>query len=112
MNRLMLMILLAGAAIAQNATPTGDADKGKKLYTTYGCYECHGREAQGGSAGARLAPRPIPLSVLLMYVRHPAGQMPPYTSKVVSDAELTDIYAFLKSIKPPPAAKSIPLLNQ
>ena len=112
MNRLMLMILLASAAIAQNSTPTGNADNGKKLYTSYGCYECHGREGQGGSAGARLAPRPIPLSVLLMYVRHPAGQMPPYTSKVVSDAELTDIYAFLKSIKQQPAAKSIPLLNQ
>ena len=108
----MLIVLLAGAAIAQNSAPTGDADKGKKLYTSYGCYECHGREAHGGSAGARLAPRPIPLSVLMMYVRHPAGQMPPYTSKVVSDAEVTDIYAFLKSIKQQQPAKSIPLLNQ
>jgi hypothetical protein len=38
--------------------------------------------------------------------------MPPYTSKVVSDAELTDIHAFLRTIPTPPAAKSIPLLNQ
>jgi hypothetical protein len=38
--------------------------------------------------------------------------MPPYTSKVVSDAELGDIYAFLKSIRQPPQVKSIPLLNQ
>ena len=37
--------------------------------------------------------------------------MPPYTSKVVSDSELADIYAFLQSLPQPPAAKSIPLLN-
>ena len=122
MNRLLMtaaLILTSSLAGAQTpdatkpgAAPAGNADNGKKLYTSYGCYECHGREGQGGSAGAKLAPRPIPLSVLIMYVRHPAGQMPPYTSKVVSDAELGDIYAFLKSIKPPPPAKSIPLLNQ
>jgi hypothetical protein len=36
--------------------------------------------------------------------------MPPYTSKVVSDAELADIYAYLQSIPTPPPASSIPLL--
>jgi len=122
MNRLLMtvaLILTSTLASAQTpdapkagTAPAGNADNGKKLYTSYGCYECHGREGQGGSAGARLAPRPIPLSVLVMYVRHPAGQMPPYTSKVVSDAELGDIHAFLKTIKQPPPAKSIPLLNQ
>jgi ubiquinol-cytochrome c reductase cytochrome c subunit len=120
MHRLLMTVVLIGSfAAAQTAdaakaanAPAGNAENGKKLYTNYGCYECHGREGQGGSAGARLAPRPIPFSVLVMYVRHPAGQMPPYTSKVVTDAELADIYAFLKSIRPPPPAKSIPLLNQ
>ena len=115
MHRLLMTLILAGSLVGAqkpDAAPSGNAENGKKLYTSYGCYECHGREGQGGSAGAKLAPRPIPLSVLIMYVRHPAGQMPPYTSKVVSDAELGDIYAFLKSIKPPPPVKSIPLLNQ
>lgn len=122
MKRLLVTVALiftsslAGAQTAEApkaaTAPAGNADNGKKLYTNYGCYECHGREGQGGSAGARLAPRPIPLSVLTMYVRHPAGQMPPYTSKVVSDAELADIYAFLKSIPQPHPVKSIPLLNQ
>ena len=115
MHRLLMTLILAGSlvgALQPDAAPSGNAENGKKLSTSYGCYECHGREGQGGSAGAKLAPRPIPLSVLIMYVRHPAGQMPPYTSKVVSDAELGDIYAFLKSIKPPPPVKSIPLLNQ
>ena len=47
------------------------------------------------------------------YVIHiPKGQMPPYTAKVVSDAELGDIRAYLATIPEPPPAKSILLLNQ
>jgi hypothetical protein len=38
--------------------------------------------------------------------------MPPFTEKVVTDAELTDIHAFLASVPAPPAVKDIPLLNQ
>jgi hypothetical protein len=38
--------------------------------------------------------------------------MPPYTNKVISDQELADIYAFLKSIPATPSAKTIPLLNR
>jgi mono/diheme cytochrome c family protein len=91
MNRLLMTLALvvccslasSSLVSAQTAdtpknAPTGNVENGKKLFTDYGCYECHGREGQGGSAGARLAPRPIPLSVLVMYVRHPAGQMKQY----------------------------------
>jgi len=89
-----------------------DAAKGKALFSKYGCYECHGTAGQGTTAGARLAPKPITLPALIAYVRKPAGQMPPYTVKVVSDAELADIRAYLASIPDPPPSKSIPLLNQ
>jgi len=89
-----------------------DAGAGKKLFSKYGCYECHGTQGQGTTAGARLAPKPIPLAALISYVRQPTGQMPPYTNKVVSDAELADIRAYLASIADPPPAKNIPLLNQ
>ncbi len=90
----------------------GNAQNGKRIYTNYGCYECHGREGQGSSAtGPRLGPRPIPFEAFVSYIRQPAGEMPPYTSKLVSDSELADIYAFLESRPQPPAAKSIPLLN-
>ena len=78
----------------------------------YGCYQCHGTQGQGTTAGARLAPKPIALAALIAYVRQPKGQMPPYTAKVVSDAELADIRAYLASIPEPPPAKNIPLLNQ
>jgi len=89
-----------------------DASTGKKLFLKFGCYECHGTQGQGTAAGARLAPKPIPLAALIAYVRRPVGQMPPYTNKVVSDAELADIRAYLASIPDPPPATSIPLLKQ
>ena len=93
-------------------TPAGNAENGKKLFAKYGCYECHGREAQGGGYnGPRLAPDPVPFSVVQSYIRHPQGEMPPYTEKVVSDKDLADIYAFLRSQPEPPPVKSIPILN-
>ena len=100
------------AANKKSETASGNVEKGKELYTSYGCYECHGRQAQGSrTSGPRLSPNPIPLSAFSTYVREPRGQMPPYTSKVVSDADLADIYAFLKSIPQPPSVKDIPLLQ-
>jgi mono/diheme cytochrome c family protein len=95
--------------LSQDAAPV---NKGKTLFSKYGCYECHGTQGQGTTAGARLAPKPIALAALIAYVRRPAGQMPPYTAKVVADADLADIRAYLASIPEPPAAKSVPLLNQ
>ena len=88
-----------------------NAENGKKLFTSLGCYQCHGLEGQGGAAGPRLAPKPIPLVALNAYVRHPSGAMPPYTIKVASDGDLADIHAFLGTVKAPPAVENIPLLN-
>jgi len=97
--------------LAQNG---GDAENGKRLYLRNGCYECHGTVGQGAGANPvapKLAPQPIPLAQLIAYVRKPAGGMPPYTSKVISDAQLSDIRAYLASIPEPPPVKDIPLLK-
>ena len=92
-------------------TPAGNAETGKRLFNSVGCFQCHGYEGQGGG-GARLAPNPIAFAALSKYVRAPSGQMPPYTTKVLSDQQLADIYAFLKSIPAPPSVESIPILNE
>ena len=101
----------SSSAASTQAAPTGNAANGKKVFSNDGCYECHGYEGQGGSAGAKLAPRPIAFTAFVNYVRRPTNQMPPYTAKVLSDQELADVYAFLLSIPPAPAARSIPELN-
>ena len=114
---LILALLLCPRAKAQSAAKTGSVENGKKLYVEDGCYQCHGRQGQGGSSapigsyGPRLAPPRIPVEALRAYVRNPSGGMPPYTTKVLSDAEIDDIYAFLKTIDPPRPLKDIPLLR-
>jgi ubiquinol-cytochrome c reductase cytochrome c subunit len=119
MTRLVLAVFLVSAGIAAYAqaperpaaaAPAGNADAGRKLFAGIGCYQCHGYEAQGSSAtGPRLGPRPIAFAAFSRYVRQPTGQMPPYTAKVVSDADMANIYAFVRSR--PEAAKAIPLLR-
>jgi mono/diheme cytochrome c family protein len=93
---------------------TANSQNGQHLYTAFGCYECHGYQGQGSTqtGGTRLGPLQIPFSGFVAYVRQPTGQMPPYTSKVVTDAQLADIYVFLQSRPQAAAAKSIPLLNK
>jgi ubiquinol-cytochrome c reductase cytochrome c subunit len=59
-----------------------------------------------------LAPRPLAFAAFSKYVRQPSGEMPPYTVKVVTDAQLADIYAFLRTVPQPPPVDSIPLLKE
>jgi ubiquinol-cytochrome c reductase cytochrome c subunit len=103
---------LAAPPSSQAAAPPGDAEKGKALFVRNGCYQCHNYEGQGGSAGARLAPNPLPFRGFLAYVRAPRGEMPPYTAKVMTDQDLADVHAFLRSRPRPPALTSIPLLSR
>jgi mono/diheme cytochrome c family protein len=93
---------------------SANSENGRRFYTAFGCYECHGRQGQGSvqTGGTRLGPPQSPFSGFVAYVRQPTGQMPPYTSKAVSDVQLADIYAFLQSLPQAVPAKSIPLLNQ
>ena len=115
--RLMFVIVMMTTASAfggqtrQPAAPAGDAENCKKIFTSYGCYQCHNYAANGGGAGPRLAPKPIAFQAFTRQVRKPSNEMPPYTAKVVSDKELADIYAFLLTIPEPPAVSSIPILK-
>ena len=116
------LLIVPSAARAQNSattekpapSSTGNPESGKKIFTRDGCYECHGHEGQGAAQGAgpRIGPPQLSLEGFLAYVRQPAGQMPPYTAKVISDQELSDIYAYLRSKPKAAPAKDIPLLNQ
>lgn len=128
----LLAVLLSARAVAQTtarttaqaptaprssgpaaaSVPTGTVDEGQKLYASYGCYQCHGYEGQGSSAtGPRLGPRPLPPASFSRYIRRPTGQMPPYTTKVVSDADLATIYAFLEARPAPPPVETVPQLK-
>jgi mono/diheme cytochrome c family protein len=93
---------------------SANPQSGQRLYSAFGCYECHGLQGQGSTqtGGPRIGPPQIPFSGFVAYVREPANQMPPYTSKAVSDAQLADMYVFLQTRPQALPSKNIPLLNQ
>ena len=111
-------LLFATAAAAEPSAANGHA-----LFVKVGCYQCHGYQGQGGAAGPRIAgqggaagpriaPDPLPFDGLAAFVRTTSGEMPPYTTTVLSDSDLADIYAYLQSIPRPPALADVPLLKQ
>ena len=98
-----------GNALA--ADPAGNVSKGKTAFINHGCWQCHGTVGQGGAAGPRLAPEPKPWEFYASFIRHSAGPMPPYTETILSNADLADMYAYLKSLPKTADYKVIPLLN-
>ena len=105
----LLLPLLAVVAFAQ--TKPGDVKNGERLLLRNGCYQCHGTVGQGGLAGPRLAQTKMTLAGFTAYVRNPLpGSMPPYRTKVMSDQELADIYAYVQSVPPPVPLTNIPIL--
>ena len=103
------LIGLAAQPHAQTQTaPAGSAQAGKDLYLRYSCYACHGYDGHGG-AGARLVPMRMTVERFTAYVHNPR-QMPPYSTRLLSDAQLADLFAYVKGLPASPDAKDIPLL--
>lgn len=97
--------------VSTQAPAAGDPANGKRVFERDGCYQCHGYAGQGGRDGARLAATTMNPQSFIRYIRRPSGAMPAYTAKVLPDRELTDVFAYLKSMPSAKAAKDIPLLN-
>jgi len=107
-----LVFAFAAAASAQDNAPSGNAKAGQQTYKAVGCWECHGTAGQGGAVtGPRLAPMKLPYAAFMQQIRVPQNAMPPYEPKVLSNADVANIYAFLKSAPAPKSAKEIPLLS-
>lgn len=106
---LIMAMLVAGIAFGQS---NGNVDNGKRLFVRNGCWQCHGYAGQGSRDGARLAATALNAQGLIRYVRRPSGAMPAYIDKVATDQELTDIWAYLKTLPGPKPVKDIPLLNE
>src|SRR5678815_1345918 len=107
----LIALLIASAALAQDAPQAGSAERGAATFKKYMCYTCHGTLGQGADRGTgpKLAPGMLPYAAFALQVRTPRLDMPPYRQKFLSDQELTDIYAYLSLTKPSPEVKEIPL---
>jgi ubiquinol-cytochrome c reductase cytochrome c subunit len=99
--------LVFGASSGSSAS-----EKGKQLFVKNGCWQCHGFVGQGGITGPSLAPNVMPLDAMSNFIRNSNRQMPPYSETMLSNADLSEIHAYLSSIPQPADPKTIPLLNQ
>jgi mono/diheme cytochrome c family protein len=92
-----LVVVSALAAVdgAQAPPPAGNAANGATAFAKVGCEVCHGAQGRGTASGPSLAASALPIKDFIAYVRKPRGTMPPQSAQVVSDASLTDIYAFV-----------------
>jgi ubiquinol-cytochrome c reductase cytochrome c subunit len=110
------LLIMVGVSIAAHsaALADGDAQKGKAAFIRNGCWQCHDFNGQGSVAtsnGKVIARTQLPVDAFISFVHTTNGAMPPFRPQVLSDADLTDIYAYLQSLPEPKAAKDIPLLN-
>lgn len=119
MNRIVYSLMIAGVAAftapaqAQDA-PAGNAANGKRVYLADGCFTCHGRSGQGGAYNGPapiLAKTQMPFDGFKGQLRGPARDMPAYSTAVLSDAEIADIYAFVQSLAGPRDPKDIAILK-
>jgi ubiquinol-cytochrome c reductase cytochrome c subunit len=107
----VLVVCSVSAASAQDA-PAGNTKAGQQVYKAVGCWQCHGTVGQGGAiTGPRLAATALPYAAFLQQLRVPANAMPAYEPKILSNADATNIYAWLKSIPAPKSPQDIPLLS-
>jgi len=107
------MLGAAGGAQAQDV-PAGDAAKGKAVFLKELCFTCHGRSGQGGAYNGPapiLAQTALPFEGFRAQIRNPVNDMPAYSDAVLSDKDIADIYAFVKSLPGPRSPKDIAILN-
>ncbi len=107
----MRTLLIFTALWAAPAVAADSAAEGKQIFIRVGCYQCHNYDAQGGAAGVKLAPDPLPFDALSDFVRGTTGVMPAYSTAILPEADLRKIYAYLVSIKKARSVDSIPLLK-
>ena len=83
----------------------GDVESGRKLYSAYNCYACHGYT--GETARVRLNPLLFTLPDFIDYLRDPPEMpggfgmgfsMPAYAGPDVSEQDLADVYAYIRSL--------------
>jgi mono/diheme cytochrome c family protein len=122
MNRLFLygaVVIAVGTLAAAPSSwaqgaPKGDTANGRKVYLADGCWQCHGRVGQGGlmtGPAPILAQTRLPFAAFARQVRNPVSDMPPYPQALLSDQDLTDIFAFLQALPGRRPLKDVPMLN-
>ena len=95
--------LLPPSAWAKPKPPDPHVVSGTALFTSSGCVHCHGDGGQGGEigpnlqdVGKRLQPAAITTQI------HDGGKAMPAFGESLTDAQIADLVAYLRTLKPPP----------
>jgi mono/diheme cytochrome c family protein len=92
-----LVVAACGGGGAAAPSTQGDANAGAKAWASSPCVACHGANAEG-SVGPKLAGTSLPFDTVKNTVRNGrGGEMPKFSADQVSDADIANIYAWLKS---------------
>ena len=105
------IISLVVAVAVFSSSALGDVEEGRELYIQKLCYSCHGYQGQGGAGSVVLSPSPLELAGFTAIVRRPYNIMPAYSPAVLSDEEIESIFAYLRSLPPPPDVESLPVFT-
>jgi ubiquinol-cytochrome c reductase cytochrome c subunit len=114
--RFALVLALATCTVAGAAASAADqaatVERGRRLFMAVGCYQCHGTVGQGGTAGPKIAPGPMPIEALRAFLRNGVRAMPAYPESILDDAGIADLQAYLASIPPAPRVEDLPALRR
>lgn len=112
-DALVVAAIAVSSSIASAQAPSGSAERGQKLYVEKMCYTCHGYAGQGGerASGPRFAPDVWPYDAFVQQMRRPRQDMPRYSAQFLSDQDVSDIHAYLSTIRRGPKASDVPLLR-
>jgi mono/diheme cytochrome c family protein len=94
--------------------PSGNATHGRELYLSTGCFECHGRDGQGGAFNGpapALAHTELGFEAFKDQLRQPANDMPAYAAVVMSDQDVADLLAFARALPGPRSPNDIAILK-
>lgn len=86
------------SGVAQSATPSGDAARGKTLFAA-NCAACHGATG-GGGAGPKLQGEKSRKNFagVVAQIKNPAPPMPKLYPSPLSDKDVNDLAAFVETL--------------
>ena len=117
---LVLAFAQGSSAQSPEAPPRGNAIAGQQLYFDHACYSCHGYTGETGVRSLIGSGFVQTEEIFRTYLRLradqnptlPSTQMPNYSEASLGDAEVSDLYAYIRTfVSNAPALEDIAVLN-
>ena len=108
MHTLLIATLLLPLAQQPDTMPAGDASAGAAVYARKLCRMCHGEEGEGGYGPDIAGGRGLTFAQFQRAIWKPGigtglvynGNMPFYSKRQVSEQQMANLFAFVKSLEP------------